>query len=858
MGNGGCGGAHPPIFQEVKGVALRVWLPLISDLHNQGCSNVNITAQSGVMLQTNGKIGSCYTSDGSTNGTANNFNITLSHFTIATWLRINTRVNGWKCPFKLFNNSSAAARQYIGIGCEHTNGTSIGFHFYKKIGDTNTKIFDKYITPPATGTWMHLAVTYNGLIARYYLNGIEVTTETIATAVQNTSAEIKTLAMFGANGDYAVSTTKTSLNDVRIYDHCLSAAEVKEISQGLVLHYKLDSFQGGFGNPNLVAGSNTTSTSTNRWGASSAVGGNTSTIVQDENGHTCVQVARDATAQSSWDYLYYSNLLRNLIKTDTTYTVSFDCKPSVDGSISFTGFLNGNATNYMTSSTSTIQGTCHANQWNHMVYRCTTKASFSDISVSGQVVYFSRSGSLRGVNTTVLFKNIKVEEGTIDTPWCPADSELTIDRTHIQDSSGYGRNGTVNGSLSLSSNTPRYDASIQFSANNYITHPALFTMYQATYSFWVKEPSFTTYGAIYQPKGNPSTGTAPWFSANTESASVWTYFGGNSPNYTKGSGTLNTNTWYHCAYVWNNGIAQWYLNGTPSGNSVTYTGKTYIQNTAECTLGDSYTGSSWNGTPFNGQLSDFRIYATALSADDILSLYHTAAKVDNLGGLHTFEFQEKGPNKIYKTGITQGQEISEIDGMSNLKYDPNVYIEPDGSAWVRIFHHANPTSNKFASSDTFTTGVYKDENRWFNFDLCNNVNTWEFMLIQKAESTTTTETKYRWIQTKNPLVAVYADVASANIIKITTSGYTTFSHGGLYKINSNTYLCTNNGANGNWWGAVGAWNAHGGGIPAWASVVVKTGYVDVYLRIDNITTTMPTIAKSTKNNIWIGHTLIEK
>lgn len=31
-----------------------------------------------------------------------------------------------------------------------------------------------------------------------------------------------------------------SLNDFRIYDHCLSPFEIKEIAQGLILHYKLD------------------------------------------------------------------------------------------------------------------------------------------------------------------------------------------------------------------------------------------------------------------------------------------------------------------------------------------------------------------------------------------------------------------------------------------------------------------------------------------------------------------------------------------------------------------------------------------------------------------------------------------
>lgn len=44
---------------------------------------------------------------------------------------------------------------------------------------------------------------------------------------------------------------------------------------------------------------------------------------------------------------------------------------------------------------------------------------------------------------------------------------------------------------------------------------------------------------------------------------------------------------------------------------------------------------------FDGKMSDFRIYATALSEEDIADLYHIPANIDNLGGIHGFEFVEK-------------------------------------------------------------------------------------------------------------------------------------------------------------------------------------------------------------------------
>lgn len=172
------------------------------------------------------------------------------------------------------------------------------------------------------------------------------------------------------------------------------------------------------------------------------------------------------------------------------------------------------------------------------------------------------------------------------------------------------------------------------------------------------------------------------------------------------------------------------------------------------------------------------------------------------------------------------------------EYDPKIYIEPDGSQWIRIVHHNNPASARFSSGDSFTTRVYKSADIWFNVNICKEITGYWELMTKQTPTSGATEQKYRWIQYYNPMTATYAQVASANVTKNTSSGYTSFSTGGIYPINGNTYLCTNNGSQGNWWGAFGAWNTHQSGTPAWNGVVVTTGYSDLYLRIDTTLTNM--------------------
>ena len=170
------------------------------------------------------------------------------------------------------------------------------------------------------------------------------------------------------------------------------------------------------------------------------------------------------------------------------------------------------------------------------------------------------------------------------------------------------------------------------------------------------------------------------------------------------------------------------------------------------------------------------------------------------------------------------------------QYDKTIYIESDGTYWARIVHHNNPTGGVFTSSSlSWSNGVYIDANRWFDvYGTVQQLHRFEFMIKQKTTSDAS-ETKYRWIQKKSPLTATWYDVNKTEVTRITTSGYTNGGFGGLYIINnSQTYMCIANDVINNWFGAIGCWTIWNDGIPGYPESVITSGYMDLYVRIDDI------------------------
>jgi len=264
------------------------------------------------------------------------------------------------------------------------------------------------------------------------------------------------------------------------------------------------------------------------------------------------------------------------------------------------------------------------------------------------------------------------------------------------------------------------------------------------------------------------------------------------------SGVLTPRAWNHICVTYQNPNVKVYVNGIQVGST------SGVINTSSFAYDTDIIHSS-----SSHYINDFRIYDNCLSPMEVKEL----AK-----GL-VLHYLLKG-----NTLVSQ--------------YDNNLYVEPDGSVWTRVFHHNNPSNALFTSSDTFSTGVYKDTNRWYDIETISNIaSTWEFMVKQKTTSSAS-EVKYRWIQTKNPVNSVWADVQPSAVTRITTSGYTDGGYGGLWKQNSGTRMVIANSNSGNWYGAAGSWSAYNGGIPGYPNTTITTGYIDIYIRVDNLNSTI--------------------
>lgn len=247
---------------------LVAWIPCITDLRNQGISNNTVTSRGTPTYSSfGGKIGSgCYTTNTGDIIVPYNRQST-NKITITFWCKI----NGWSAWTDIFTMSGSKNR------VEQMN-TADAYQWYS---DSNALIaIGTSLGTISSNVWHFFAYTFDGTTSKLYVDNVQKASRT--SSVTLTQAISGNQIVFGSRD--STSYCNASYNDIRIYDHCLSAQEVKEISKGLVLHYPLDDGNvtnivydcSGYCNNGTITGTLTTSTDTPRYDKCSQGNGNIS------------------------------------------------------------------------------------------------------------------------------------------------------------------------------------------------------------------------------------------------------------------------------------------------------------------------------------------------------------------------------------------------------------------------------------------------------------------------------------------------------------------------------------------------------------------------------------------------------
>lgn len=124
--------------------------------------------------------------------------------------------------------------------------------------------------------------------------------------------------------------------------------------------------------------------------------------------------------------------------------------------------------------------------------------------------------------------------------------------------------------------------------------------------------------------------------------------------------------------------------------------------------------------PLNGQVSDVRIYCTALSANDILDLYHTPLNADNLGNMHTFEFAEDSGYSIGQNGLTHAARLGD-DLFSKHTAQIGKEINPNmlsGYYSVVTDKNGNTTSGSISTVPAATMQSLAGSTLILSYDVC--------------------------------------------------------------------------------------------------------------------------------------------
>ena len=656
-------------------MSLLVWLPLNGNLDNQGLSPATFSA-----VNSSGGLASVSSGGKTSAGMYKRSKATADYITSDRNFLLDGDFS-MCCWAKVTGIGSAQTANGIitqhghltggsGITMKDVSSTDLRMSINTGTDSSNRTYCSYYGTTNIYNQWHHLCVTYDRANQRYrmYVDGKPETIVGVGDYVTfGDNAQPRPFCLFAWSVDhlaYSDYRPPCELNDVRLYDHCLSLKEIKEISKGLIAHYQLK----GMGAPNLLKGA-----------------GN-----YNQNNPLIRKVTDSSVHNDS--YVYYNGVLSATIPVDGKYTWVLECD----------GIPSNHATSGTTGSSRRfsmwLQNTSTGNHycWSDYGIGADGRRYGSVTIPAGTYNVRTNLYAADSVNYTVKMWDIKLVQGGYDPcdKYCPNTedsqySSLLLGSMPMQDSSGYKNHLTQVGSIPIIGNSARYSSCVDFNQTGYLKKDDFnMTTDKFTIAFWINAPYSTNNQHFILGTHNNWTnnGFAAWRDANSTSYSTIIRANGTS-SWSGLSFYHDTGIWTHIAYVYTGAELVYYKNGIEQGRTTYGSGGTVSHPVLY--LGNSlYSGAPASETD-EASMSDFRFYATALDAQDVYELATSAASVSKNGAVFTHEFQEGKNSSIDKAGIVTA------GGFSDKKvptYEMKVKALEDGSCWARI-HYLDLTND---------------------------------------------------------------------------------------------------------------------------------------------------------------------
>ena len=535
------------------------------------------------------------TSFGTFNGTSSRVSLAVSQLpaanaaqSISAWVNYSSLPSGATSIVAL-NGSSSAVR--LGL-----NGS-----FLYVVNSTTSGLI--LTTPPSTGTWHHVAYTYDGTTNNLFVDGVAVSSTTTAHETGPVTSAFIGATTAGSeffNG---------SIDEVRIYDRALTATEVSALALGQT--------------PGTSIATHTFSDA-----YSASVGANVADMVIASG-----TVAGSSTVSIEGSWFNYGGRFTG---TGTVSLVSGGAEALLSGGSRFAALtINRSGANYtlrdrlwVPNGTFTLAaGRIQPGAYTMHVGSMALTAGTTFTVTTGTVVVDGASDQTLPSSVLTSYYGLRLEDAT--------ESNLVgywkLDEgtgPSSRDSSGTGNTAT------LSSGTRWTSPSASIGFDN-----AAAASFNGT-------SGYLSAGTTSLPAANAAQTISAWvnITALPGSASSIVALTGSSSAVKLGLSATNlrvlrndgtaliqaaapsTGTWHHVAYTWDGATNNLYVDGTA------------VTSTATSHDGAAVTGAFIGATSaaadfFNGKIDDVRVYGTTLTATQVARL--AAGRYAGTGGLAT-------------------------------------------------------------------------------------------------------------------------------------------------------------------------------------------------------------------------------